>query len=100
MSADPHAPPAPPPQSGINVENAENVNAAAPLDQPSAPTRDWIWKLTTGTFCLGIVALVGALIVAMFLRPVSETTVGLVHGIALLLIGYVAGLMQRGPQHA
>lgn len=85
--------------SPINVEKAENVTTIGTLDAPSPNTRDWIWKITTSTFCISVLALLASLIVAMFLRPVSETTVGLVHGIALLLIGYVAGLMQRSPQH-
>lgn len=95
MSADPNA--AAPPS--VTVERAENVNAAAPLDQPSAPVRDWVWRVTVSTFCISVLALLASLVAAMFIRPVSDTTVGLIHGIALLLIGYVAGLMQRSPQH-
>jgi hypothetical protein len=76
------------------------ADAATPFDQPGAATRDWIWRLIVITFCAGIGLLLVALIVSMFIRPVSDTIVGLVHGIALLLIGYIAGLMQRSPQHA
>lgn len=88
------------PAPSVTVQQAETVNAAAPFDQPSASTRDWIWRLIVGCFCLSILMLVIAMIVSMFIRPVSDTIVGLVHGIALLLIGYVAGLMQRSPQHS